>query len=94
MGIVSGILFLNIDPYRKDPLIRFHAWQSIYLWATAVGLMILPRVFFFFSFLWLIAIPAYLGALVLWLILIVKSYNGEKFKIPVLGDLAEKQARR
>lgn len=30
---------------------------------------------------------------ILWLILVIKSYQGEKFKVPVIGDIAEKQIK-
>jgi uncharacterized membrane protein len=33
-----------------------------------------------------------LAALVVWALLVYKAYNGEKFKLPIIGDLAEKQA--
>ena len=29
---------------------------------------------------------------ILWLILVIKAYQGEKFKLPIVGDIAEKKA--
>jgi uncharacterized membrane protein len=32
--------------------------------------------------------------LVLWILLMVKAYQGEKFKLPIAGDIAEKAAEK
>src|SRR5262249_28879309 len=44
VGIISGIIVLNLDPYRSNPKLRFHAWQSIYFGALWLALPILQRV--------------------------------------------------
>jgi uncharacterized membrane protein len=94
--IIPAIVFLIVAPYNKSPIVRFHSWQSIFLaiaWVAAdVVLMILghlPVIGLMNLFLWpLVA----LGFFILWIIVLIKAFNGQKFKIPVIGDLAEKQA--
>jgi uncharacterized membrane protein len=35
-----------------------------------------------------------LAIFILWIIVLIKAFNGQRFKIPVIGDLAEKQANQ
>jgi len=93
-GIVSGVVFLNLEPHRQNPTIRFHAWQSIFYciaWFAITGMAGVFHVGFFY--LWFLSPFVGLAAFVLWVLLIVKAYNGEKFVLPLIGELAEKQAR-
>jgi len=90
-GIVGGIVFLNLEPYRHSALMRFHAWQSIAysgLWFVVWILNGIPLL----NYLWLFSLPVSFGLFLGWILLLVKAYNGEKFKLPILGDFAEKQA--
>jgi uncharacterized membrane protein len=98
---LTGILFLVLEPYNKNRTIRFHAFQSIFFVVALIPLWI---VFTMLSFV-MHYIPV-LGALVMlllwcllgfgsfcmWLFLMYKAYNKEKFMIPFIGPLAEKQA--
>ena len=94
--IIPAIIFLVMEPYNKSRFIRFHSFQSIFfcvgLIVLQVGLSILTVV----PFLALITVPLHLvigiGALVLWIILLLKANQGQMYKLPVIGDLAEKQA--
>lgn len=95
---IPAIVFLLVPPYNAIPSVRFHAWQSILLNATAVVVSFLLSfvlVFFmvFGAFL-LVTLTRliWLAWFVLWLVCVVKALNGHRFKIPLLGDLAEKQA--
>ena len=88
-GLITGIIFLLWEPYNKDRFIRFHAFQSIFfnvavlVASTAVSLV--PFVG------WVVAPLVGLASLAGWVILIIKAYQGASFKLPVLGDIAEKQ---
>lgn len=95
---IPAIVFLVLPPYNASPYVRFHAWQSILLNATAaVVSFMLSFVLVFFmvfgSFL-LVTLTRFiwLAWFVLWLVCVVKALNGQRFKVPLLGDLAEKQA--
>ena len=102
VGVLTGILFLVIEPYSRNRTIRFHAFQSIFAWLASV---VIGMALSMFSYLvvalpfigWMIYIllwTAYsLGVLALWLFLMYKAYNKERFVLPVVGPLAEKQAQ-
>jgi len=36
LGVLTGILFLVLEPYNRNPVIRFHAFQSIFVWIAAL----------------------------------------------------------
>jgi uncharacterized membrane protein len=82
---ITGIVFIVIE--QKNKWVRFHAAQSLVtfgtLWIAGLILGNIPYIKFFFS-------PA-LGILgvILWIVLMVKAYNGERFKLPLFGDIAE-----
>ena len=86
LGWVSGLVFFLIE--KDSKFVKFHAMQSI---ITFVALMIIMWIANVIPLIgWLIAGLVGLLALVLWIILMIKAYQGEKFKLPVVGDLAEK----
>jgi uncharacterized membrane protein len=98
LTLLTGILFLVLEPYNKNKTIRFHAFQAIFFWAACVAVLIVLTILsmsmafvglFVFSFLHMIA---YLGFFVVWALLIYKAYNREKFVLPIIGPIAEKQA--
>ena len=88
VGLITGVIFYVIE--KENKFVRFHAMQSIltsgfFLVANAV-LAFIPVIGW--SLMPILAIVQ----LVTWIILMIKSYQGEKFKLPVLGDIAEKNA--
>jgi len=102
VGVLTGILFLVLEPYNRNPVIRFHAFQSIFAWIASIVVgMVLSTVSYIFVAVpfigWLIYILLWtafsLGVLVLWVFLMYKAYNKERFVLPVIGEWAEKQAQ-
>ncbi len=100
-GWLTGVLFLVLEPYNKNRTIRFHAFQSIFFNVGAFVLWIV--VFILTSILHFIPVLGTIIALLLytvmgfgffgfWLFLMYKAYNKEKFVIPIIGPMAEKQA--
>ncbi len=91
LGVLTGVLFLALEPYNKNKTIRFHAFQSIFVWLAMVviwvALLAILPVFGFAIFT-----IFQLGVLVLWLMLMYKAYNKERWVLPIIGPLAEKQA--
>lgn len=84
-GFVSGIIFLILE--KENKVVRFHALQSI---ALTASYLILDFVFDYVPLIgWLFNLLLYPAGLVLWILCMVKAYQGQKFKIPVLGDLAD-----
>ena len=94
--IIPPILFLVIDPYNKNRFVRFHAFHSIFFHVAWIVLWIGLGIFGHLPFLgWasLLLWPLIgLAGFVLWLILVFKAYQGQMFKLPMIGDMAEKQA--
>jgi uncharacterized membrane protein len=97
LGWVTGIVFFLID---KRPYVRFHAAQSIVVFGGLQVVLIVLGVFSGLSFLvggpsgfslgWAIARLIDLAAFILWIVLMMKAYQGQKFRVPVAADIAEK----
>lgn len=94
--IIPSVLFLIIEPYNKNRFVRFHAFQNIFFSVAWIVLWGVLGIFGHVPFLgWasLLLWPLIgLAGFVLWLIMVFKAYQGQKFKLPILGDMAEKQA--
>ena len=94
--IIPAIVFLLVEPYSRRRFVRFHAFQSVFLFvayiAAGIGLSmlgVLPVIRWATLLLW----PLLgLAEIVIWLLCVVKAYQGQMYKLPVIGDLAEKQA--
>jgi uncharacterized membrane protein len=101
-GLLTGALFLLIDPYKSDRLVRFHAYQSIFFnvawivfWMawSIVGVVLgaMTRGLFF-----LLQVPVdlilFAGGFALWLYLMYSAWHGKMFRIPWIGEMAERQA--
>ena len=84
---LTGIIFLIAE--KKDRFIRFHAWQSI---ITFGGLTIIE--FIFAPLVPIIGVLVTILMLVLWFILMIRAYQGQAYKLPLVGDWAESQANR
>jgi uncharacterized membrane protein len=87
LGMITGVVFLVLE--KEDDFVRFHAYQST---ATFGALFVLS-----IGFAWL-PLVGWLGqmllgpvSVILWVVLMVKAYQGERFKLPVVGDWAEEQ---
>jgi uncharacterized membrane protein len=84
-----AIIFLIVEPYNKNSYIRFHSWQSIFLGIAYFAIQILwviPIIG------WLICLLAFPVFLVIWIIVLLKAMKGERYKLPFIGNYAEKQA--
>src|SRR5690349_886391 len=86
-GFISGIIFFVIE--KENKFVRFHALQSTILFGAIFALQFaLPITIFLAIIIPLLSI----ASLVLCVILMLKAYQGEMFKLPVVGDLAEKNS--
>ena len=85
---ISGIVFILIE--QENKFVRFHAIQSIVVFGalTVAGFMLgwIPVIGGFFT--WVISVLCF----ILWIVLMVKAYQGTKYKLPWAGDFAEKRA--
>ena len=86
LGWVTGVVFLLTEPSNR--FVRFHAWQSTIVFGAAC----VARCWRFPIPLigWVFASSSSIGPF-LWLILMFKAYQGERFKLPVAGDMAEQR---
>jgi uncharacterized membrane protein len=94
--IVPAIIFLVMEPYNKSRFVRFHSFQNIFfcvawivIWIALSFISMVPVLGWMTLLIW----PLLgLGGLILWIILLIKANQGQMFKLPIIGDLAEKQA--
>jgi uncharacterized membrane protein len=85
-GWITGLIFFLIE--KENRFVRFHAMQSI---ITFGSLTVLFMVIGFMPFVNLILVPILaILQVILWIILMVKAYQGELFKLPMIGEIAEK----
>jgi uncharacterized membrane protein len=94
--VVPAIIFLVMEPYNRSRFVRFHAFQSLFfavawiaLWIALSIVGMIPVLGWMTLLIWPLV---GLGGLIIWIILLVKANQGQMFKLPVIGDLAEKQA--
>lgn len=94
--IIPAIIFLIVAPYNRNRFIRFHSWQCIFLavaWIVVyVGLTILGRIPGVGLLDLVIGPLVGIAFFIVWLIAMIQAFSGKMFKLPVLGDFAEKQA--
>ncbi|MBI4733865.1 MAG: DUF4870 domain-containing protein [Rubrobacteridae bacterium] len=96
---LTGLIFYLIE--KDNKFVRFHALQSLLMsgamFVIYIALMIISAILSHVPFIGpLVSLLAWLvlmvGGFALWIILMVKAYQGEKFKLPFIGDIAEKNA--
>jgi len=96
---IPALVFVLIEPFKRNRFVRFHSFQSILLAVATVVVAIAMRILY--SMLALIPVLGYLlawlamavvalGWVILWLVLLVKALQGETFRLPWIGSLAEK----
>ena len=90
LGWITGAAFLLVEPSNK--FVRFHALQSLLVfgalsiaWFVAMAIPFLGWLVAFIVIPWV--------SVFLWLFLMFKAYKGERFKLPVVGDIADQRER-
>ncbi len=95
LGWITGIVFLVLE--KDNKFVRFHAMQSIATFlplsiiAWIIGSIFVWLPFFGWAIAGMISTLIWILMLILWLILMFKAYQGEMYKLPVVGDFAENQ---
>jgi len=95
LGWVSGLVFILIE--KENKFVRYHAMQSIFVFGAFTVIQIvlsffmwIPYIGIIFSILsWLIGLLAF----ILWIVLMVKAFQGQTYKLPWAGNMAEKYAK-
>lgn len=94
--IIPAIIFLVLEPYNRNKFIKFHSFQSIFFAVAWTALWVVLNIIVHIPLLgWLTVLiwPLVgLAGFVIWLVLVLKAFQGQMFKLPVIGDMAEKQA--
>jgi uncharacterized membrane protein len=85
---LTGLIFYLVEKDNKT--VKFHALQSI------ITFLPLQIIYWILAYtLWWTGITYFLTMLVglimfiLWIVLMIKAYQGEKYKLPIVGDIAE-----
>ena len=87
-GLITAIVFLIIE--KENRYVRFHAYQSL---AVFGALFVLSLIAGFIPVVGkLVSILLAPVGFILWILLMVKAYQGERYKLPVTGDWAEEQS--
>ncbi len=88
LGWVTGIIFLALE--RENKFVRFHAAQSLAVFLPLFVALVILGVIPFVG--WILSLILSILTLLLWLFLMFKAFQGEKYKLPIAGDFAEKQS--
>ena len=100
LTFIPAIVFLVLEPFSKNRFVRFHSVQCLLLWAAAIlfaiALKLASVVLFIIPVLgpllvYLVSTVVALAAVVIWFVLVVKAFQGEMFKLPLLGNFAMQQ---
>jgi uncharacterized membrane protein len=87
LGFITGVIFLLVE--KQSKFVRFHAMQSIVLFG---GIFILNIALGFVPVLgWLVGLLLSFAAFILWIVCMWKAFQGEMYKAPFVGDIAEQQ---
>jgi len=90
LGFITGIIFLLVE--KESKFIRFHAMQSTILFG---GIFVANIVLGFIPILgWLIGLLLSLGSFILWILCMWKAFQGEMYKVPFIGDIADQQLKK
>jgi len=89
VGWITGLIFFLME--KDNKFVRFHAMQSILVFGGLTVISIIVGIIPFLG--WLISSLLSVLALVLWILLMIKAYQNVWYKLPWVGDLAEKYSK-
>ncbi len=101
LTFVPAVVFLLVEPYKRNRFVRFHSIQCLLLWVVGLAGMALFKLLGLLLYFIPVAGPllaivatavAGIAAALLWLVLVVKAIQGSIFEVPVLGDIARQHA--
>ena len=94
--IIPAIIFLVMEPYNRNRFIRFHSFQCLFFAVAWTVLWIALSIFAHIPVLGWLSILIWpligLAGFIIWIILVIKANQGQMYKLPFIGDMAEKQA--
>jgi len=83
-GFITGIVFLAVE--KKSRFVKFHAMQST---ITFLSLFVITIIIGWIPIIGLLVYPIWILSLILWLILMIKALRGERYSLPIVGNMAE-----
>jgi uncharacterized membrane protein len=83
-GFITGIVFLAVE--KKSRFVKFHAMQST---ITFLSLFVITIIIGWIPIIGLLVYPIWILSLILWLILMIKALRGERYSLPIVGNIAE-----
>lgn len=89
-GWITGIVFVVLE--KKSTFVKFHAWQSIMTFGVLTVVQIIVTLIPFVG--WVLSPLVWILMLVLWVILLIQAGTGKMWKLPWVGNWAEKQASK
>jgi len=99
--IIPAIVFLVIEPYNRNKFVRFHCFQNLFFFVGVIVLEIAVGILSAILRLipvigWMVTVLLWpllgLAIFAVWILLMIKAYQHQIYKLPFIGDLAEKQA--
>jgi uncharacterized membrane protein len=96
---IPAVVFLCLMPFKRNHFVRFHSFQSIFLLVAGLLVALLMRLVFpvltliphlGYLLAWLGMLLISLAWMLLWLVAVIKAFQGELFKLPVIGGFAER----
>ncbi len=101
LGLITGILFLIVEPWKTNRFVRFHAMQSVLfclalivisvVWNIMVGILVSVTGFWILTIDLPLRLLFGLGIFLLWLYLMFQAYSQREFRLPWIGNIAAKQ---
>ncbi|MGD0735250.1 MAG: hypothetical protein ABR976_08895 [Terracidiphilus sp.] len=97
--LIPAVVLLIVEPYKRSSFVRFHCWQSIFFFVGCalvnilVGMAqsVLPPTVFQTMSAWQIVGLIFF---VVWLVVFINAFNGKRLRLPIVGNIAERQANR
>ena len=90
LGFITGIIILFVE--KDDKFIRFHAMQSTVIFTSLFVINFAVNLLFGFASGFVSGMISVIS-LIIWLVSMIRAYQGELFKWPIAGDFSEKQVR-
>ena len=97
---VPALVFLFMPPYSTRPFVRFHAWQSIFLNVAAflvniiLSMLAVMTLFMGPSLFYTIIRVIWVIWTLLWIVCVLQAVNGKRFRLPLIGNIAENLSTR
>jgi uncharacterized membrane protein len=88
-GFITGIVFLVVE--KKSNFVRFHAMQST---ITFLSLFIISLIIGMIPFFGFLVYLIWILSLILWLLLMIKALQGQRYSLPIVGKMAEEKTAK